>query len=199
MKMPPFPVLKLSILLVLVALVAAIAGVLWSWNQSQLATAALHQANSALHAARTQLDHSHQQKQLIVTHSDEYKVLQSRGFIGDENRLVWIEAVQQANRDAGLYGLDYRLTPRTAAPPDLAPDLALGQTRMTLTFPILIETDLPRFLSALRQRAPGVYTVHTCRLTMPAGTEFRAVNQPRIQAECDLLWFTIAVPNGGRP
>lgn len=199
MKMPPFPVLKLPILLVLVALVAATAGVLWSWNQSKLATAALQQATSALDAARKQLDHSHQQKQLIVTHSDEYKVLQSRGFIGDENRLVWIEAVQQANRDAGLYGLDYRLTPRTAAPSDLAQELALGQTRMTLTFPILVETDLPRFLSALRQRAPGVFTVQACRLSMPAGAEFRPVNLPRMQAECDLLWFTIAAPNGVRP
>lgn len=199
MKMPPFPVLKLSILLVLAALVAATAGTLWSWNQSQLATAALQEANSRLDDARKQLAHSHRQKQLIVTHIEGYQALQSRGFIGDENRLAWIEAVQHANRDAGLYGLDYRLTPRTASPPDLAQGLALGQTRMTLIFPILVEPDLPRFLSVLRQRAPGVYTVQACRLSMPAGAAFRAVNQPRLQAECELLWFTLAKPNGGRP
>lgn len=199
MKMPPFPILKLSILLVLAALIAATAGTLWSWNQSQLATAALQEANSRLNDARKQLAHSHRQKQLIVTHIKDYQALQSRGFIGDENRLAWIEAVQHANRDAGLYGLDYRLTPRTASPPDLAQGLALGQTRMTLIFPILIETDLPRFLSVLRQRAPGVYTVQGCRLTMPAGGTFKAVNQPRLQAECELLWFTLAQSNGGRP
>ena len=199
MKMPTFPVLKLSILLVLASLIAATAGVFWSWNQSQIATQVLQQANSELNTARKQLDHSHQQKQLIVTHLDEYLALKARGFIGDENRLAWIEAAQQANRDAGLYGLDYRLPPRTAAPPDLAQSLALGQTRMTLTFPVLVETDLPRFLSALRQRAPGVFTVHACRLTMPAGPEFKAVSQPRMQAECELLWFTIAEPTGGPP
>ncbi|MBT9568024.1 MAG: hypothetical protein IV085_06970 [Thiobacillus sp.] len=199
MKTPPFSVLKLSILLVLASLIAATTGLLWSWNQSQAASAALQRAHTDLDAARKQLDHSHQQKQLIVTHRDEYQALRSRGFIGDENRLAWIESVQQANRDAGLYGLDYRLTPRTPAPPELAQGLALGQTRMMLTFPILVETDLPRFLAALRQRAPGVFSVQTCRVSMPAGAEFRAVNLPRMQAECELLWFTVAEPNGGRP
>lgn len=199
MKMPPFPILKLPILLVLAALGASAIGIWWASNQAQLAAAALQQAHVDLNAARKQLTHSHQQKQLIVTHIDDYQALRSRGFIGAENRLAWIEAVQHANRDAGLYGLDYRLTPRTASSPDLAQGLALGQTRMTLTFPILVEADLPRFLSALRQRAPGVYTVQTCRVSMPAGAEFRAVNQPRLQAECELLWFTLAEPNGGRP
>lgn len=199
MKTPPLAAIKLSIALVVVALGAASVGAIWSWNQAQAARQALDRAHGALAEARRQLDHSHRQKQLIVTHREAYAALEQRGFVGAEQRLAWIEAAQQANRDAGLYGLDYRLTPRTTAAPELAQGLPLGQTRMTLTFPVLVETDLPRFITALRQRAPGVFAVQSCRLSMPSRSEFRPVDQPSMRAECDLLWFTISPTSGAQP
>lgn len=192
MKRPPFAVLKLSILLVLVSLVLATGGALWSWNQAQDAAQTLQQENGALNAARQQLDRSRQQQQLIATHLTDYQALTARGFVGSEDRLAWIEAAQHANRDAGLYGLNYRLTPRTASQPALAQGLALGQTSMTLVFPLLVESDLPRFLAALKKRAPGIYRVQGCSLSMPGAPAFEAINKPRLQAECELQWFTIA-------
>lgn len=192
MKRPPFAVLKYSILLVLVSLVLATGGGLWSWNQAQDAALALQQQNSALNHARQQLNLSRQQQQLIATHLADYQALAARGFVGPEDRLAWIEAVQHANRDAGLYSLDYRLAPRQASPAELSQGLALGQTSMTLIFPVLVETDVPRFLAALKTRAPGVVQVQGCRLTLLGALAFEAVNKPRLQAECELLWFTIA-------
>lgn len=196
MKRPPFAALKLSLLLVLASLALAAGGALWSWNQAQDAAAALQQENTALNTARQQLDRSRQQQQLIATHLTEYQALAARGFVGPEDRLAWIEAVQNANRDAGLYGLDYRLTPRTASQPALAQGLALGQTSMTLAFPILVETDLPRFLAALKKRVPGGFRVRGCSLSMQGAPAFAAINQPRMQAECELQWFTVAPATG---
>lgn len=196
MKRPPFAALKLSLLLVLASLALAAGGVLWSWNQAQDAAATLQQENSALNAARQQLDRSRQQQQLIAIHLTEYQALTARGFVGPEDRLAWIEAAQNANRDTGLYGLDYRLTPRTASQPALAQGLALGQTNMTLIFPILVETDLPRFLAALKKRAPGVFRIHGCSLSMQGRPAFAAINQPHMQAECELQWFTVAPATG---
>ena len=63
---------------------------------------------------------------------------------------------------------------------------------MTLIFPLLVETDLPRFLAALKARAPGVVRVHGCNLTMQGTPAFEALNLPRMQAECELQWFTVA-------
>ena len=74
---------------------------------------------------------------------------------------------------------------------DLSHGLPLGQTRMILTLPLLVETDLTRFLAALRARAVGVYHVQGCHLTHPGNAPFEAVNRPHLQAECDLLWFTV--------
>lgn len=196
MNRPPFAVLKLSLLLVLASLALALGGALWSRTQAQDAAAALQQENSALNTARQQLDRSRQQQQLIATHLPAYRALAARGFVGPEDRLAWIEAAQNANRDAGLYGLDYRLTPRTMSQPALAQGLALGQTNMTLIFPVLVETDLPRFLAALKTRAPGVVRVHGCSLSMQGAPAFEATNQPRMQAECELQWFTVAADTG---
>lgn len=196
MKHPPFAVLKLSLLLVLAALLLAGGGILWSRGQAQDAGAALQQQRSALNGARQQLDRSRHQQQLIATHLADYQALAARGFIGVEDRLAWIEAAQLANRDAGLYSLDYQLTPRTASLPALAQDLPLGQTTMTLTLPLLVETDLARFLNALKARAPGVYRVRGCQLSHPGNAPFEPVNQPRLLAECELLWFTVAAEPG---
>ena len=96
--------------------------------------------------------------------STAYRALAARGFVGPEARLAWIEAVQLANRDAGLYGLDYRMAPRVPDKPELAQGLPLGHTIMTLSFPVLVETDLPRFLAALKSRAPGLMRVRGCQL-----------------------------------
>lgn len=197
MTRPPFPVLKLSLILVLAALLLAGSGVLWSRQQALDAQAVRIQQQAALNAAQQQLDRSRQQQRLIDTHLADYQALAGRGFVGAEDRLAWIEAVQLASREAGLAGLEYRLTPRAASGPELAQDLPLGQTAMFLTMPLLVETDLPRFLAALKTRAPGIYRVHGCRLSRLGGTSFEAVNLPRLQAECELLWFTVAPTQRG--
>jgi multidrug efflux pump subunit AcrA (membrane-fusion protein) len=185
-------VLKLSLILVLATLLLAGVGVLWSRQQALDAQAARLQQQAALNAAQQQLDRSRQQQRLIDTHLADYQALAGRGFVGAEDRLAWIEAVQLASREVGLAGLEYRLTPRAASGPELAQGLPLGQTAMFLTMPLLVETDLPRFLAALKTRTPGIYRVHGCRLSRLGSTTFEAVSQPRLQAECELLWFTVA-------
>lgn len=197
MTHPPFPALKLSLILVLAALLLAGSGVLWSRQQALDARAAQLQQHTALNAAQQRLDRSRQQQRLIDTHLADYQALAGRGFVGAEDRLAWIESVQLAGREIGLAGLEYRLTPRAASGPELAQGLPLGQTAMFLTMPLLVETDLPRFLAALKARTPGIYRVRGCRLSRLGGTSFEAVNQPRLQAECELLWFTVAPTQRG--
>lgn len=192
MTRPPFPALKLPLLLLLAVLLLAIGGVWWSQGLTHQAETALQQQHSALNGSRQQLEHSRQQQTLITTHLAAYQALAARGFLGSEDRLAWIEAAQHANRDAGLYGLDYRLTPRTASPPTLAQGLPLGQTVMTLTMPLLLETDLSRFLAALKARAPGVVRVQGCRLSRLNDALSDTTRSPQLSAECNLLWFTVS-------
>jgi len=197
MTRPPFSVLKLSLMLLLAALLLAGIGVMWSRGEVLEAKAALLEQQATLETAQRQLDRSRAQQQLIDTHLGHYQALAHRGFVGAEDRLAWIEAVQLAGREAGLSGLEYRLTPRVASDLKLAQGLSLGQTAMVLSVPLLVETDLTRFLAALNARSSGIFRVQGCRLSRLGDPSFEPINQPRLQAECELLWFTVAQTQGG--
>ncbi|MCL5061528.1 MAG: hypothetical protein M1449_14390 [Candidatus Thermoplasmatota archaeon] len=192
MSHPPIASLKTSLLLLLAAVSLSTAGIFWSSMRDTEARAELQRRQALLDAARARQEQGRTDARLIARHLDAYRALIARGFVGEENRLAWIEAVQLANRDARLYGLTYTLSPRAAAPPALAGGLPLKQTRMVVKMPLLVETDLPRFLEALRLRAPGLFRADRCRLSRLADTPPQAVNRPELDAECELLWFTVA-------
>lgn len=192
MMLPPFASLKGPTLLLLIAMISSAAAVAWSSKQDSAARTALQQQQTGLNAARARQQQGQTEARLIAQHLDAYHALMARGFVGEENRLAWIEAVQLANRDARLYGLSYTLSPRAAAPAALASGLPLNQTRMVVKMPLLVETDLPRFVAALRARAPGVFRVDRCRLSRIADAPPQPLNQPELDAECDLIWFTVA-------
>ena len=199
MKRLPLAALKLPLLLLALTLLLACGGILWGHSLDSQAEAAMRQQQGALNRARLQLDRSRQQQRLIAAHQADYQALVSRGFVGKEDRLAWIEAVQAANREAALYGVDYRLLPRIPAQPALSGGLPLGQTSMTLTLPLLVETDLTRFLGVLEAHAPGIHRVRGCRLSRLDEAPFEAANRPHLQAECELLWYTVAAnAEGGK-
>lgn len=192
MTLPPFASLKTSILLLLAAILLSAAGIFWSHQQRTEAQAAVQHQHAALNAAQARQQQGQTEARLIAQHLDAYHALIARGFVGEENRLAWIEAIQLANQDAHLYGLTYTLSPRTAAPAPLAGGLPLKQTRMVVKMPVLVETDLPRFLDALRVRASGIVRVDRCRLVHLTDAPPQPVNRPELEAECELLWFTVA-------
>jgi hypothetical protein len=196
MTRPPIAALKTSILLLLAASVLSAVGIFWSNQQDTEAHADLQLQQTALNAAHARQQQGQTEARLIAQHLDAYHALIARGFVGEENRLAWIEAVHLANQDARLYGLTYTLSPRTAAPATLAGGLPLKQTRMEVKMPLLVETDLPRFLDALRARAPGLVRVSSCRLARLTDAPPQPVNRPELDAECELLWFTVAADTG---
>ncbi|MDT3708041.1 MAG: hypothetical protein ROZ09_14555 [Thiobacillus sp.] len=192
MSHPPIASLRTPILLLLIVVAISAAGIFWSHRQNTEARAALQNEQAALNAAHAREQQGQREARLIAQHLDAYHAMIARGFVGEENRLAWIEAVHLANQDARLYGLTYRLSPRTAAPASLAGGLPLKQTPMSLAMPLLVETDLPRFLDALRARAPGLFRVSYCRLSRVNDAPPQLVNRPELEAECELLWFTVA-------
>lgn len=191
MKRPPLAAIRLSLVLVLLALALAAIGLLWSHSAARNAEATLARAQAAQAAAAHKLARSRDEQRLVATYLGDYEALIGAGFIGEEDRLAWVEAVQLAARTTGLPGLEYRLQPRTSASAALGKGLALRQTTMTLGMPLLIETDLPRFFAALRARAPGIYHVQGCRMARTSQEPFAPINEPRLKAECELLWFTL--------
>ena len=192
----PWHAIKVPLLVLLAVALLAGAGVWWSSSKLVQAETARKQQTQANQDAREKLQRSDTEKQLIQQYQGAYRALSARGFIGAENRLAWLESVQQANRDAQLYGFDYSLDPREVVPVPLplgqAPSsVSLRQTVMRIKMPILVEDDLTHFLEALQQRTQSIFRVRMCQISRSTEAMPQALNRPELEVECELLWFTV--------
>lgn len=193
----PWHAIKVPLLVLLAVALFAGTGAWWSSSKLVQAETARTQQARANRDAQEKLQRSDTEKKLIQQYQGAYRALSARGFIGEENRLAWLESVQQANRDAQLYGFDYSLDPREVVPVPLSSGQAtssvtLRQTVMRIKMPILVEDDLTHFLDALQQRTQSIFRVRMCQMSQAATPASPARNRPELEVECELLWFTVA-------
>jgi len=148
--------------------------------------------------ARTRLQKSGEEKQVIVRYLGDYQALQRIGFVGDEQRLNWLEGLRLSNQQAQLFGINYQISAQQPYPyaAELDPgQLTLYQSEMKLGFSLLHEGDLMRFLNALAQQGAGFFSVRECKLDRLGGGTVRF--QPNLHAECSLNWITLRAPAVG--
>ena len=145
--------------------------------------------------ARTRLQKSGEEKEVIVKYLGAYQQLQRGGFVGEEQRINWLDGLRLTNQQADLFGVDYEIGAQKsyAFSADLNPgQIQLKESVMKLRFRLLHEEDLMRFLGALARQGAGIYTVDQCMVSrIGAGATLRY--QPNLTAECELAWITASV------
>ena len=156
-----------------------------------------------LREARTRLQRSGDEKQIIVRYLSNYQYLQRLGFIGDEQRINWLEGLRLSNQQTQLFGVDYQIGAQQPYPyaSELEPgQLTLQQSLMKISFRLLHEGDLLRFLGTLAKQGVGVFSVNQCVIKrIDTGGSIRF--QPNLQADCELAWITArpATPGDKKP
>lgn len=181
-------------LIVLSTVVAIGAGLIYYLDWS-LKTAAQEfaQQQKLVREARTRLQRSGDEKEIIVRYMNDYQALQRIGFVGDEQRINWLEGLRLSNQQAQLFGVDYQIGAQQPYPyaGELDPgQLTLHQSLMKISFRLLHEGDLVRFLGTLAQQSAGFFSVNECaveRLDTAVGVRF----QPNLRADCELAWITL--------
>jgi len=183
-----------SLALVAVAVVAAAA--IYYTNQLEIdARHRLMQQQGQLREARTRLQKSGDEKEVIVQYLGSYQQLQRRGFVGEEQRINWLDGLRLTNQQADLFGVDYDITSQKPYPyaADLNPGpIQLNQSVMKLRFRLLHEEDLMRFLNILARQGAGIYTVDQC-MVKRIDTSGVIRYQPNLAAECELAWITASI------
>ena len=187
--------LKAPLLVLVIVLLAGAGGIYYSDRLKAESRQQLVQQQKQLKDARTRLQKSGDEKDLIVQYLDGYRQLERAGFIGEEQRINWLDGLRLANQQADLFGIDYQIGVQTPYPyaANFNPGpIALNQSVMRLQFRLLHEADLMRFLGALSRQGGGFFTVDQCALRR---IDHRGVirYQPNISAECDLSWITAKV------
>jgi hypothetical protein len=195
--------LRVPLILLLVVMAAAAGAIYYTDLLRQQSQNALVRAQAQLREAQTRMQRSGDEKSIIIQYVGKYRQLENAGFIGEEQRINWIDAMRNANARTDLFGVSYEIGAQQpyAHAAELAPgSIALKQSRMKLDFRLLHEGDLLRFFDALREQGAGLFHLDQCTLRRTeTGTTLRY--QPNIAANCELAWIT-ATPDatpGVRP
>jgi uncharacterized coiled-coil protein SlyX len=187
-------------LIVLVIVIGLGAGLIYQLDQTLTSTRReLAQQQAQMRDARTRLQKSGEEKDVIVRYLPNYQYLQRIGFVGDEQRLNWLEGLRLSNQQAQLFGVQYQIGSQQAYPyaAELNPgQLTLHQSLMKLDFQLLHEGDLMSFLTLLGKQGAGFFAVNECKLDrLNTGGSIRF--QPNLRAECDIAWITLRPSSPG--
>lgn len=138
-------------------------------------------------------------KELYRQYLDRYIRLSDKGIVGKEQRLSWIEVLQDVNKRLQLADLQYEISPQERVElPSLKPprNIAVNVSKMKLTAGLLHEGDLIELLETLKLKANGFYALDSCELhTQMSGRRSLRYQPgiPFITMDCILSWYTVEI------
>lgn len=209
---------RFSLLALAASLLAGTAIVHYSSEMLRQEETRLGQLKTAQAMAQQKVLKSGDENSLITRYLADYRRLERQGFVGNESRINWLDALRTTNQELKLFGVEYVIEPqRAVALPSLPgqenPSAGqstggngpqLRQTAMKLRLNLLHEGDLMRFFDHLAAQNVGLFTVEDCNLKRAGDIAQNSALllpsrvQPYLQAECQLSWFTVA-PAGAKP
>lgn len=156
---------------------------------------------SVLREAHERLRKSGDEKDKILRYRASYLALQQRGFVGDEQRINWVDALRAASLSLKMFGVNYQIEAQQPYGAPQAMDVGpyrVHQSLMKINLGLLHEEDLMRFLQALTEQRAGVFSLRECSLQrQSAGRVENAKVQPNLQADCTLAWLSISEATAG--
>jgi hypothetical protein len=197
---PAWAALRAPLVVLALTLAAGAAMVDYSGQSREQAQGRLEQLKTAQMLARQQSLKSGEEMNTIMRYLSDYRRLRQEGFIGTERRLDWLDALAAANARARLFGTEYSIDAQQPYAGELPGNarLQLRQSSMKLRLALLHEGDLARFLDHLAARHAGLFSVNDCDLHRLAGAGPDSAppgGQPNLQAECQLVWYTLNEPH----
>jgi len=195
MNQSDFEALRTPLLVLLAVLVAGAGAIFYTDRLLTSERQQLLQQQGQLKQAHVRLQKSGDERDIIVLYLDRYRQLERTGFVGEEQRINWLDGLRLANQQADLFGVDYQIGTQRAYPfaAEFNPgQIELNQSLMQLRFRLLHEGDLLRFFDALARQNAGIFTIDQCLLRR---IDTRGVirYQPNVNAECELSWITAKV------
>ena len=192
MKPEDLKALRNPLIVLVAVLLAGAAAIYYTDQQVVAARQQLAQQQSQLREARTRLQKSGDERDIIARYVDRFRQLERAGFIGEEHRINWLDSLRIANQQTDLFGIDYQIETQKSYPraAELNPGaIKLNQSVMRLRFQLLHEEDMTRFLNALARQGGGIFTVDRCTMRrLDTGGVIRY--QPNVSADCELAWIT---------
>jgi hypothetical protein len=185
--------LKLPLAALAIAAIAGAGAVAWTRAQIKQGERTLSAQEAQLKEARSRFQRSGEERDLIVRFLPAFQELRTRGLIGPETRINWLEALRTANQQGQMFGADYQINtqqPYPYAQELSAARLGLAQSVMKLNLRLAHEGELMRFFRLLEAQNAGAFDINQCVLQrVNIGSD--GAGQPHLRAECELAWITM--------
>ncbi len=186
-------------LVTFILVLAVVVGLLcWVNIQMTHAEQMLQIQKNQLQQARSKFQASGLEKQIIIEALPQYQQLINRGFVGEEQRSAWTDALSQTRQQYKLFNIDYKIGPQEVYLPDFLPDLGgliLQRSVMTLDFLMLHEADMQSVIYGLQRYQTTPFMLRDCTMTrlnsaLELSTAVNALT-PNLQTKCTLDWLTL--------
>jgi hypothetical protein len=154
---------------------------------------------------RNKIDEANRNNQILVQHEDTFKALVEESVIGDENRLSWVEVVQNVVESRKLTSVKYDIASRVLLDKKILDkkykDIDVFRSVMSLDMKLIHEGDLFVMLNALRSEAKGLVTVDKCDIELINKNINEGVIEQNdtvnMSAYCELSWYTLKKADRG--
>jgi len=151
-------------------------------------------ARKKLDDARASLATARQDQENMGKYANEYGALIKQEIIGDNQRLGWMEGLENIRRNSPVTSFSYQIEPQKSylsTPQQDSGNFDIHYSEMKLQFELLHEVQLLNFFDALRANIKGHYHLETCSLQrIDPGDE-----HARLKAECSGGWITLKKRN----
>ncbi|MDQ1362196.1 MAG: hypothetical protein QG652_56 [Pseudomonadota bacterium] len=150
------------------------------------------QASNQQRQASIRLQTASNQKLLLEQYQQRFNALKTGNVLGEEQRINWVETIQQSSTRHAIPSVKFTLDQRaTATLPEDITGITVYISKMRLDMNLLHEGDLYNLFADLDSRAQGLYGIKSCTLkhegTPTSGSEITS----SLNGNCDLYWYTL--------
>lgn len=198
-KLNIHPVIKKSLAAFVVVLLLMVTVVIMSDAYKTRASDENDRMMREMRSWRNKIDEANKNNQILVQHEDTFKRLVDESVIGDENRLSWVEVVQNVVESRKLTSVKYDIASRVLLDKKLLDkkykDIDVYRSVMSLDMKLIHEGDLFVMLNALKNEAKGLVTVDKCDIELVNKNINEGViaqgDTVNMSAYCELSWYTL--------
>jgi hypothetical protein len=160
--------------------------------------AALQNQQNLLNAARQRYQLSGAEKDMITEYLPQYQMLISRGFVGEEQRIAWVEHLREQHKSQKLFGIKYSISPQEKYTPAFLGNsggFTLNRSVMKLELDMLHEGDLLQLTEGLSIENATPFILRECEINrLNPGSQISNQLVANLHALCELDWLTLREP-----
>ncbi len=187
-----YSLLKSRIVL-FVSVLAVCALLLWlSFSQLSKQQKMISSTQSGTDFTAEEIDHLNNLVSLFENFNTDYKRYEKKGFLREEQRLSWIETLENTANNLGLDDLSYQISPRQQLSNEtqaLPANISLFKSKLTFESGLVHEGDLIELINSLNKLNSGLFIIDSCKIDRTA-EEIEAASNSNFQASCSTSWYT---------